>query len=420
MSAVAGSDGALPRYLSATRAAGLGGGLLLTMALWAAATDVEVVVTAPAAARPDVGVAELRAPVAGHVAEVLGEEGAVLPAGAAVVVLESGVARARWRSARRALLTQRQRLRDLRAAAKLLESGGAAPPELGTEVRVRLAAHRSRLARIDAEHRALEVEQRALRRRAADLRGLLAIREERHLAARLAHQRDAVSRFELLAARRDLVAQRVELDAAADRAEALGPRIRGLRTEREALEWSERQALAEAISALVVEIAEREAAAGEAAERLRLGRIATSMAGVLDRLSVAVGDFVAEGESLGVIVPRSPPLLFETRVPPRQVAFLRPGQRCRIKLDALPFARYGAIDCTVELLGEDVVTDDQSVAYYRVKVRPAARVIHVQGQAVRLQPGTTGWVDIITGRRSVLGFVTEPLRRFAMESLRER
>ncbi len=420
MSASPGTGEALPYHLSALRAGGLGGALLLTMALWAAATDVEVVVTAPAAARPDAGVAELRAPVAGRVAEVLSEEGAVLSAGAVVVVLESGAARARWRSVRRALVTQRQRLRDLRWAADLLDSGAAAPPGLGTEARVRLAAHRSRLARIDAERRALEAEQRALLARAVDLRGLLAIRQERHEAAGLAHQRGAVSRFELLAARRDLVAQQVELDAAAARAEALEPRMRALLTERQALEWSERQALAEAISALVVEIGEREAAAGEAAERLRLARIATSMAGVLDRLSVTVGDFVAQGESLGVIVPRSPPLLFETRVPPRQVAFLQPGQQCRIKLDALPFARYGAVDCTVERLGEDVVTDEGSAGYYPVKVRPAAQVIHVQGRAVRLQPGATGWVDIVTGRRSVLGFVTEPLRRFAMESLRER
>jgi hypothetical protein len=39
---------------------------------------------------------------------------------------------------------------------------------------------------------------------------------------------------------------------------------------------------------------------------------------------------------------------------------------------------------------------------------------------MELRSGATAQVDILAGRRTVLGFVTEPLRRFAGESLRER
>ena len=175
----------------------------------------------------------------------------------------------------------------------------------------------------------------------------------------------------------------------------------------------------ETIASLEVEVADLESRLAEVKDRRSQGMIRAPVDGVLDQLRVGVGDFVQRGESLGVVVPATDAVRFETRIAPRQAAFLHVGQACRIKLEALPFARYGALPCTVELLGQDVVEDGNGPAHYLAHVQPAAQTLEADGRPVRLQPGATAWVDIIAGRRTVLSFVTEPLWRFARESLRE-
>ncbi|MFW6094247.1 MAG: HlyD family efflux transporter periplasmic adaptor subunit [Pseudomonadota bacterium] len=409
--------------MSAGRAAALGGLLLAALLIWAALTEVEVVVSAPAAARPVGGIAELRAPARGRVARVSAGEGEAVEAGKPLIELEPGAERTRWRTALRGLEQRRRRLRDLRALANALEPGAmaqASPDLATTEIRVRLAAHRSRLRQLDAERVALESEHRAVLDRAATVRALLAIRDERYQAARRAYRREALSRLELLAARRDRLAEQAEFRGLQGRAAALAQRIEAHESRFTAERSRERRATAEAIETLQLEIAEREAAVAEAAERVEQGRIAAPVDGVLDRLDVARGDLVEPGAVVGTVVPQRGALVFEARVPPGQAAFLHRGQSCRVKLDALPFPRYGALSCTVELLGVDVVDDGDTAPHYPVRVRPEAEVLRADGEVVRLKPGATAWVDIIAGRRSVLSFVTEPLRRFAMESLRER
>jgi hemolysin D len=286
-------------------------------------------------------------------------------------------------------------------------------------VRLRLQEQRARHARLRAELRALVSEADVVASRAAAARQLARIRQVRHRAAEEAFERGAVSRFELLRVWQESMAQAADLQAAEQQTAALEQRVAAQRHAVREVQAGDRQALGVAIAALEVEVAELEALRAEAGDRRAETRLVAPAAGVVEQLKVAVGEHVERGETLAVIVPVERPLLFEARVPPGQAAFVHPGQMCRIKLDALPFARYGALHCEVASVSHDVVTGDPGVGYYLVRIRPATERLRAHGRLVQLQPGATAWVDIVASRRSVLSFVTEPLRRFAAESLRE-
>lgn len=394
--------------------------MLLTVVVWSAFAEVEIVVTAPAAARPASGIAELRAPDTRSVARVMVEQGQPVAAGDAIIVLESRLLEAQRRSAAQALEARRRALADARAAAQMLENGASADLAPTPRARLRVVEHRSRLAQLDAELRAVASELETSRTRGAALRRQLAIRSERYRAAQVALDRGALSHFDMLRARQELLAQRADLDAVLGHVDVLRERLSAQRNVRQGVEAGHRETLMETVAVLEVEVAELETRLAEVDEQRRQGHIAAPIDGVVDQILVAAGDFVQRGEPLGVVVPEDAAVLFETRIAPRQAAFLHTGQACRIKLDSLPFARYGALPCTVALLGRDVVEGGDGPGHYLARVRPAAQELQADGEVVRLQPGATAWVDIIAGRRTVLSFFTEPLRRFARESLRER
>lgn len=409
----------LPRLVSPALAVWLGSVCLLALAGWAALAEVDVVVSVPGTARPAGGVVTLRAPASRRIARVMAAEGDWVEAGALVILLADGAADSRWHSGAVALAARRHELSVLRAVVRRLDADGPVGDAAPDEVRLRVQELRARRARLQAELRASVSELEALEARIAAGRQLARIRDARHRAAEDAFARGALSRFELLRVWQETLGQRADLRATEEQAAALRERIAAHRhTVREVLA-GERQTLATAIAALQVEIAELEATRAEAGDRRAEARVVAPSAGVLEQLSVSPGERVERGEVMAVIIPTHRPLLFEARVSPGQAAFVQPGQACRIKLDALPFARYGALPCQVESVSRDVVAPERGGGYYLVRVQPAAQALEAGGRPVRLQPGATGWVDLVASRRTVLSFVTEPLRRFAAESLRE-
>lgn len=395
----------------------LGSVLLGVAATWSVVTRVDVVVTAPAAAVVIGGSAELRAPDARRVLDVLASEGDVVGAGDLLVQLEVSGAEARWQALRaQAERGQRDRWRALAVLGALR---GAPDPVSDDHAMQALAERRGRIDALEAEARALTTELAGLEARLTTLQRLRRITHERFTAAARARRAGALSRFDLLRLEQEDVRQLAQLEAVALQRRVLADRREASLGATLAARLAQERALEDEVRALDRELAELSAAMAEADERRRLGEIRAPVAGLVDALHVAAGDVVAHGEVLGVVVPAGPPIVFEARVPTALMASLAEGQRCRIKLDAVPFARYGALPCTVARVARGAVQSGRGPAHYPVRVLPHPNGLMVDGAPFELQPGATGWIDFVAGRRTVASYLTEPLRRFAAESLRE-
>lgn len=408
----------LPPRLTLSRGVGLGSLLLVVLLTWAALTDVDVVVSAPAEARPAAGVFELRAAAAGVIRHVSVLEGDLVASGDVLIELADRSVQSDVRAKAMALEDRRRALLEDRALLASLEDQPA--QHWPGAARDRLDVHRNSLARLRREEDALAAELDLARRRLAAARHQLAIAQARDGAVDRAHARGAVSRFELLRSRESLALRNADVSTAEGSIRVIQDRLAAHRLGTIEHAGTFRLELIDSVTTGRAEVARLEAELADAVRQRRLGRIVAPASGTVERLTAGVGDYVERGEVLGAVVPASSELFFEARIAPAQIAFLSPGQRCRLKLDALPFVRYGALPCVLRRIGRDAVAEGNGHAHYLARIQVASARVRADGQDVDLRAGATAWVDIVAGQRSVLGFFTEPLQRFAREALRER
>lgn len=145
--------------------------------------------------------------------------------------------------------------------------------------------------------------------------------------------------------------------------------------------------------------------------------------GIVKNIAVAtIGGVVPPGGKLMDIIPLDGKLLIETKVSPRDIAFIRPDQQASVKVSAYDYAIYGALKGRVTTISPDTIQDetDPKVYYFRVYVQTETdALVNRAGRRFPISPGMIATVDIHTGSKSVFDYLVKPFNR-AREALRER
>lgn len=145
--------------------------------------------------------------------------------------------------------------------------------------------------------------------------------------------------------------------------------------------------------------------------------------GVVKSIEVStVGGVVPPNGEIMQIIPMGDQLLIEARMSPRDIAFIRPGQRATVKVTAYDYAIYGALEGKVATISPDTIRDEvkPEIFYYRVFVRTDAdALVNKTGKRFPIVPGMIATVDVHTGSKTVLQYLMKPFNR-AREALRER
>ena len=140
--------------------------------------------------------------------------------------------------------------------------------------------------------------------------------------------------------------------------------------------------------------------------------------GTVKRLLInTVGGVVQPGKDVVEVVPLEDNLLLEARVQPRDIAFLRPGQKAMVKFTAYDFAIYGGLEGKLEQIGADTIVDEKGNAFYVVRVRTNQSTL---GDNLPVIPGMVAEVDIVTGEKSVLSYLLKPVLRAKARAFSER
>ncbi len=244
--------------------------------------------------------------------------------------------------------------------------------------------------------------------------------EELAMTTRLA--RDAVvSKAELLAARsksNDLAGQLEALELSLPRLRAGLAEINNLKQEKQS------RFEAETLGRLN-ETQVKYAALGQTikADRDKVKRteVRSPVAGIVKTLHInTIGQVVKPGADLVEIVPVEETLLVETRIRPRDIAFLSPGQKAVVKLTAYDYALYGSLKGRLERIGADSITNERGETYYVVDVRTNENYLQHKDKKLPIKPGMVAQVDIMTGKKTIFNYMTKPMHRMANEALRER
>ena len=217
---------------------------------------------------------------------------------------------------------------------------------------------------------------------------------EYELTQRLYDKGD-VSRIELMRTQRGLVDARQKLHAAQDKYKTDARR--------------ELAKIEEEITSQRSKLQERQSV-------LDHTEIQASLDGVVKSLRInTLGGVLRGGDELMQISPTSGGYIVEAKVNPTDIGQLRVGLPVTVRLDAFDYSIYGSLSGKLTYLSADTLSesgpDGRSQIYYRAKVQMDTPGPDHRIQLSDVKPGMTASLDILTGHRIVLTFITKPIVR---------
>lgn len=159
-----------------------------------------------------------------------------------------------------------------------------------------------------------------------------------------------------------------------------------------------------------------------AQDRVTKALIVSPVVGTVKTIHInTLGGVVKPGQTIAEIVPTEDRLMVEAKIKPRDIGFIYPGLPAVVKITAYDFARYGGLTGTVEHISADTTQDEEGNSFYVIRVRTDASSIKNKNQEeMPIIPGMLTNVDVITGKRTILEYILNPLLRANEAALRER
>lgn len=212
--------------------------------------------------------------------------------------------------------------------------------------------------------------------------------------------------------------------------DGFAPRVQQLQLERTLVEartqQSELQANLDRTRQAILELQHQIKAAEQrltAAEQdLALLTLKSTTAGqVMGVQLLGEGSVIQPAQRLMDIVPSSPKLLLEARIPPRYVDRVSAGQKVHVRFSNFNQALQIVAEGELQTVSADALTDAAhgQEPYYLARV-----ALTETGQATLaphlLQPGMPAEVVVLTGERSLLQYLVQPFARRMGASLKEQ
>jgi len=401
---------------------------VLVLLVWAGLASLDEVTRGEGKVIPSRQIQVLQSMDGGIVSEILVREGQTVKAGDLLLKVDPTRMVSSLRENRSqylALLAKAARLKALADGARFIPPEGMdkEAPEIVEQERQLFESRRSELdatvgvARQQASQRTQElVSVKARREQAAQSYTLTA--RELEMTRPLAKS-GAVSDVELLRLERDVARYRGERDSANSDIPRIEAAIAEAMRKIQEVELAFRNTARSELSETNAKLSALSEGSTALADRVKQTDIRSPVNGTVKQLRVnTVGGVVQPGKDLIELVPSDDALLLEARVLPRDIAFLRPGQKAMVKFTAYDFATYGGLDATLEHISADSVLDDKGNAFFLVRVRTLSTSLGPQ--KLPIIPGMVAEVDILTGKKTVLSYLLKPILRAKANALTER
>ena len=134
-----------------------------------------------------------------------------------------------------------------------------------------------------------------------------------------------------------------------------------------------------------------------------------------------IGGVIQPAQDIAEIVPLEDTLLIEAKVFPKDIAFIRPEQKAVVKFSAYDYSIYGGLDANLEQISADSVYDERNqISYYKIKVRTKRNYIGERHENLKIIPGMTATVDLLTGKKTVMQYILKPVLKAQQRALTER
>ncbi|MGE0055041.1 MAG: HlyD family efflux transporter periplasmic adaptor subunit [Hyphomicrobium sp.] len=174
-------------------------------------------------------------------------------------------------------------------------------------------------------------------------------------------------------------------------------------------------ALRRMVAEIEKEVASVNARIAASEGELERAQVKAPVSGRILTLNVhAAGAVVQPGETVAEIVPRSDRLVIEGHLQPNQIENVVPGMPAKVWLTALNWREQRPMAAKLAWISPDSVEDKRTGAPYfvaRVELEADSARNGPSGHPVPLQPGMRAEVLLLTGQRTLLDQLIDPLMR---------
>ncbi len=149
--------------------------------------------------------------------------------------------------------------------------------------------------------------------------------------------------------------------------------------------------------------------------------VRSQMKGIVQKIFVhTVGGVIKPGADIMEIVPSDQTLLVEVKIKPSDIAFIYLGQQSKVKFSAYDFSIYGGLEGKVIHISADTIKDEKDEVFYTVRIKTEKNYLERNGKHLKIIPGMTVNVDIMTGQKSVLDYILKPILKTKQYTFTER
>ena len=287
------------------------------------------------------------------------------------------------------------------------------------------SAYRARVARLDEN---LDKSSASLLNAQAEIRifekRLANLTEIEKMTQELV-QKEFQSRRALIDASEKRLEIERDLLSARNRAAELSREITGLKADRSAFS---NEFKLRGLEELVAATRERDSLQEQLSKSERRNKL-VDMTAPMDGIVLEVarksrGSVIREGETIVSLVPLGGSLLAEVRIDAAEVSFVRPGADVRVKLHAFPFQKFGLIEGRLIKLSADALElpagGRSGQTFYTGIVELRKYDPSLRKPDIDLKVGMTLSAEVMTQQRSVLSYLTYPIRQVRSEAMNER
>ena len=156
-------------------------------------------------------------------------------------------------------------------------------------------------------------------------------------------------------------------------------------------------------------------------DQVRRTLVTSPIKGIVKNIFLhTIGGVIKPGQDIMDIVPSEKTLLVEVKIKPSDIAFIYFGQKAIVKLTAYTFSLYGGLDGRVVFISPDTIKDKKGKTFYTIHVKTDKNFIAFKGKKLKIIPGMTASVDIVTGKKTVLDYILKPILQTKENMFSER
>jgi membrane fusion protein, adhesin transport system len=259
----------------------------------------------------------------------------------------------------------------------------------------------------------IDRELPALRRQAVADKEILKMYED-------LEKSESVSKLEILNARKQEAEVSNKLISAKNTLKGLSGQLGSVQANIDKIKRSYFSEALQIRSQVLVDLAEVDEEIKESLSKLEKNTLKSPISGIIKSLPRnSIGAVIPPGGVVAEIVPINTGYSIEIKISPKDIGFIKEGQKTQVKLDTYDFSRYGSIEGTITRISPTTFSEERGGLYYKGWVKPTETYLG-KIKEHKLLPGMTSEVDIITGNKTVLQYLLKPIYTTLESGLHER